>query len=108
MVHPLPRGYRLAEENFDSLSRRRGSEERYRQHAVPGGKHAGADILSAGRCGGDAEHRIRGEIPQRVRGTFRWEAVPLRKSGRGGTGLRALGKLGDWGWCDGALEKSYA
>ena len=57
MVHPVPRGHGLAEKDADSFPQRRRREERHRQHAVPGGKHAGADVLSAGRCGGDADDR---------------------------------------------------
>ncbi len=66
LVHPLPRRHGLAEEDADPLSRRRRSEERYRQHALPVGKHAGPDVLSAGRCGGDADHGVRQEIPAGV------------------------------------------
>ena len=66
MVHPVPRRYRLAEEDADSFSRRRRHEERHRQHAVPGGEHAGADVLSAGRCGRDADDWLREEVQERI------------------------------------------
>ena len=66
MVHPLPRRHRLAEEDADALPRRRRGEERHRQHSVPVGKHAGPDVLSAGRCGGDADDCVREEIPERI------------------------------------------
>jgi len=38
----------LVGEDFDPLSSRRWHEERHRQHAISGGEHAGADVLSAG------------------------------------------------------------
>ena len=65
MVHSLSRRYRLAEEDADALPCRRRCKERYRQHVVSRGKHAGPNVLSAGRCGGNADHRIREKIPDR-------------------------------------------
>ena len=44
--------------------RRRG--ERHRQLEVPGGQHAGPDVLSAGRCGGDADHFLCAEVPRGI------------------------------------------
>jgi NADH-quinone oxidoreductase subunit F len=38
----------------------------HRQHSVPGGEHAGPDLLSAGRRGGDADDGICEEVPQGV------------------------------------------
>jgi NADH:ubiquinone oxidoreductase subunit F (NADH-binding) len=43
-----------------------GMEERYRQYLLPGRKHAGEDLLSAGRRGGDADDGIREEVQKRV------------------------------------------
>ena len=41
-------------------------EEGYRQHLLPRGKHAGKDVLSAGRCGGDAHDGVCEEVPKRI------------------------------------------
>ena len=63
---PCREGYGLAEEDADSLSLRRRSEKRYRQHVLPVGKHAGPDVLPAGRRRGDADHGVHQEIPAGV------------------------------------------
>ena len=62
MVHPVPRRYGLAEENPNAFPRRRWTEEGHRQHAVPGGKHARANLLSAGRRRRDADYWVREEV----------------------------------------------
>ena len=66
LVHSVSRRNRLAEEDADafSLGRRRG--EGHRQHEVPGRQHAGTDVLSAGRCGGDADDFVHPEVSGRV------------------------------------------
>ena len=66
MVHSLPRRYRLDEEDADALPCGRRRSQGHRQPEVPGGEHAGPDVLSAGRCGGDAHHFVRAEVSQRI------------------------------------------
>ena len=34
--------------------------------SLPVGKHAGTDVLSAGRCGGDADDGVREKVPEGV------------------------------------------
>ena len=66
LVHPLPRRHRLAEEDPDSFPQRRRRDERHRQHEVLGGQHAGAHVLSAGRCRGHADDFVHPEVPARI------------------------------------------
>src|SRR5579862_4739110 len=78
MVHPLPRRHHVAEENPDAnggrqrTPRGRGSVGRIIE------KHAGPDVLRAGRRGGHADHLDR----RQIRGRFR----EIHCS-RGGAGL---------------------
>ena len=66
VVHSLPRRHGLAEKDAGALSLGRRSGEGHRQHAVLVGEHAGPNVLSAGRCGGDADDCVREEVSQRV------------------------------------------
>ena len=66
LVHPLSRRHGLAEEDADSLSLRWRAEKRHRQHVLPFGKHAGADVLPAGGRGGNADDGVHQEIPAGV------------------------------------------
>src|SRR6185312_10276249 len=49
----------------------------------------GPHVLPAGRRGRDADHRLRREIPGRVRGAPRWKALSVRKE----TGGRIMADL---------------
>ena len=81
---PCREGTDWLEEDADAFPRRRRHEERHRQHAVPGGKHAGTDVLSARRRCGDADHRFREKVPKEFEDHLEGRPCPLRKRGRRG------------------------
>ena len=66
LVHSLPRGHRLAEEVADAAACRRRGRQGHRQHSLSGRKHAGPNVLPAGRRGGDADDWVCEEVSQGV------------------------------------------
>ena len=54
-----------------------GAEQRYQPDRRTGEEYARAHVLPAGRCGGDADDLVCGEVSRRVRSAPGWQAVPL-------------------------------
>ena len=62
LVYSLPRRHGLVGENFVALPRGRRCKKRHRQYLLSVGEHAGQDILSPGRRGGNAHDGIREKV----------------------------------------------